>query len=296
MYASCAWFFDDIAGLEASLVLRLGAHALDLLREAGGDPPEAEVLEILAQAKSNRPEEGTGADVFRRVAAQRVTAAQAVAGAAFEALAAPYGGPGDLRAAPGFDVHLSGQLEESDDGAGRFSGTATARHRRTGIVEELEVRATAQPGAVFDAHVDGSAVALGDLPEDARAALVMSSLPSLLGDLDDPRIARLVVAAAGQLPPDGETPGGVGRRALLSQALLLLLGEEGSVPSADRLHRAAQLWKLLALPAGSPDRRAIEERTWALVARGRPNAALRALADLVGFAPHPVPSSVSGAG
>ncbi len=100
----------------------------------------------------------------------------------------------------------------------------------------------------------------------------------------------------GQLPPDGETPGGVGRRALLSQALLLLLGEEGSVPSADRLHRAAQLWELLALPAGSPDRRAIEERTWALVARGRPNAALRALADLVGFAPHPTPSPVSGTG
>ncbi|HVT09055.1 MAG TPA: DUF3536 domain-containing protein [Polyangia bacterium] len=296
MYASCAWFFDDIAGLEASLVLRLGAHALDLLREAGGDAPEADVLEILAQAKSNRPEEGTGADVFRRVAAQRVTATQAVAGAAFEALAAPYGGPGDLRAAPGFDVHLSGQLEEGDDGSGRFSGTATARHRRTGIVDELEVRAVAQPGAVFDADVGGAAVALGDLPEDARAALVMSALPSLLGDLDDARIARLVVAAARQLPPDGETPGGVARRALLSQALLLLLGEEGSVPSADRLHRAAQLWTLLALPAGSPERRAIEERTWALIARGRPNAALRALADLVGFATHPAPSSISGTG
>jgi hypothetical protein len=45
------------------------------------------------------------------------------------------------------------------------------------------------------------------------------------------------------------------------------------------------LLDLLALPAASPDRRAIEERVWELLDRGRPSAALRMLADKLGFAP-----------
>jgi hypothetical protein len=39
MYASCGWFFDDVAGLEGSLVIRMAAHALDLLEQAGGGAP-----------------------------------------------------------------------------------------------------------------------------------------------------------------------------------------------------------------------------------------------------------------
>jgi len=294
MYASCGWFFDDVAGLEASLVLRFGAHALDLLREAGGDPPVNEVLDILAEAKSNRPEEGTGADVFRRMTGHKVTAVQAVAGTAFEALAAADGEGTDLRVAPGFDVNLSGRLEPDDQGGARFSGTASARHRRTGAVEQLDLIARARPGAIYEADVAGQTLRLTDLPEDGRAALVMSSLPSLLGELDDVRVARLIVAAARQLPPDGETTAGLTRRTLLAQAVMLLLGEEGAVPNAEKLQLATELCTILALPAGSPDRRAIEERTWTLIARGRPNAALRALADKLGFARHPPPTATAG--
>ena len=39
MYSSCGWYFDDIAGLEASLILRLAAYAADLMTEAGGMRP-----------------------------------------------------------------------------------------------------------------------------------------------------------------------------------------------------------------------------------------------------------------
>jgi Domain of unknown function (DUF3536)/Glycosyl hydrolase family 57 len=294
MYASCGWFFDDIAGLEASLVIRLGAHALDLLQAAGGRAPTAEVLDVLAQAKSNHPEEGTGADVFRRMSGQRVTAVHAAAGAAFEALAAPFGSDGDVQAAPGFDVTLRGSLDESpEDGAGRFAGTAEARHRRTGATDEMSIVATARPRAVYEAEVQTDAglqrLSLDDLTDDARAALVISGLPGLLGELDDPRVARLMLVAARQLPPDSETPAGVSRRALLSRAVLILLGEDDGVPGNEKLHLATQLLDLLALPQGTPERRAIEERTWVLVARGRPNAALRALADKLGFAAHPAP-------
>ncbi|HXJ19507.1 MAG TPA: DUF3536 domain-containing protein, partial [Polyangia bacterium] len=289
MYASCGWFFDDIAGLEASLVIRVGAHALDLLAEAGGQAPTSEVLELLALAKSNRPEEGTGADVFRRMSRQRVTPVHAAAGAAFEALATPFGDPGDLHAAPGFDVTLRGSLDEAGEGMRRFAGSAEVRQRRTGATDEMAVVASAGPRAHYEAEVDAQPVALDDLTEDARAALVISGLPGLLAELDDPRVARLMLVAARQLPPDGETPAGVSRRALLSRAVLILLGEGDGLPGSEKLHLATQLLDLLALPQGSPERRAIEERTWWLIARGRPNAALRALADQLGFASHPAP-------
>jgi hypothetical protein len=281
MYASCAWFFDDIAGLEASLVIRIGAHALDLMRQAGGTPPVREVLEALAEGKSNLPEAGTGADVFRKVAAHQVTATHAVAGAALEALVAPQAF--DLQTVPGFDVTLSGHLEEQPSGARRLEGTARARQRRLGTTEELGFVATTRPDGQFEAQVGGRRLTLDDLGDEARGTLVMAALPALLPEVGSLKVARLVVAAAREVPPDGDTPAGVARRALLARVVLTLLGE-GGVPGTEALHLCGVLFDLIALPAGSPDRRAIEERIWALIARGRPPAPLRALAEKVGFA------------
>ena len=67
MYASCGWFFDDIAGLESQLVLRQAGRALELWRDLGGEPPEEDFLALLAEARSNDPVLGSGADIFRRV-------------------------------------------------------------------------------------------------------------------------------------------------------------------------------------------------------------------------------------
>src|SRR5262249_9385776 len=87
MYASCGWFFDDIAGREGWLVIRMAAHACDLIQQAGGRAPVREVIETLAAGKSNRPQLGTGADVWRRVVGDRVTAARAIGRAALATLA-----------------------------------------------------------------------------------------------------------------------------------------------------------------------------------------------------------------
>ncbi len=78
MYASCGWFFDDIAGLEARLVMRQAARALDLWAALGGEPPVRDALDVLAGARSNYAERGTGADVFREVAARLPVAAALV--------------------------------------------------------------------------------------------------------------------------------------------------------------------------------------------------------------------------
>jgi len=66
MYSSCGWFFADFSGLESVLVMKFAGRVLDYFDELGLKSPRKEFLERLAQAKSNRPEMGNGADVFRR--------------------------------------------------------------------------------------------------------------------------------------------------------------------------------------------------------------------------------------
>ncbi len=70
MYTSCGWFFSDIAGLEGTQVLRYAGRLVEQLREEGGPDPEARMLELLAEAQSNHPERGTGADVYREAIAR----------------------------------------------------------------------------------------------------------------------------------------------------------------------------------------------------------------------------------
>jgi alpha-amylase/alpha-mannosidase (GH57 family) len=67
MYTSCGWFFNDISGIEPIQILKYACRALDLMNELGLPSPRRRFLEILAEAKSNRPELGNGADIYRRL-------------------------------------------------------------------------------------------------------------------------------------------------------------------------------------------------------------------------------------
>jgi alpha-amylase/alpha-mannosidase (GH57 family) len=66
MFASCGWFFSDIAGIESVQMMKYAARAIDLMGQSGLAPVRAEFLEILAEAKSNRPELGNAADIYRQ--------------------------------------------------------------------------------------------------------------------------------------------------------------------------------------------------------------------------------------
>ena len=80
MYASCGWFFDDLAGLETTQILKYAGMAMQLLESAGGRSHLPSFLEVLATAQSNDPAEGNGADVFQRhVAPWEVTPQRRVA-------------------------------------------------------------------------------------------------------------------------------------------------------------------------------------------------------------------------
>lgn len=67
MYTSCGWFFNDISGIEPIQILKYACRALDLMNQLGLPSPRRVFLEILAEARSNRPDLGDGADIYRRL-------------------------------------------------------------------------------------------------------------------------------------------------------------------------------------------------------------------------------------
>jgi len=66
MYTSCGWFFSDIAGIEPIQILKYACRALEIIDDLGLRPLRARFLEILSDARSNKPELGNGADIYRQ--------------------------------------------------------------------------------------------------------------------------------------------------------------------------------------------------------------------------------------
>src|ERR1700733_7325246 len=69
MYTSCGWFFDEISGIETIQIIAYAGRVLQLAAKLfgpAGAALEAEFLTRLARAKSNVPEMGDGAEVYRR--------------------------------------------------------------------------------------------------------------------------------------------------------------------------------------------------------------------------------------
>ncbi|MGH7711754.1 MAG: DUF3536 domain-containing protein, partial [Gemmatimonadaceae bacterium] len=74
MYSSCAWFFDDIGGLEPRQAMRYAAYACELADGSVRDELEKALLGYLAQAVSNEAAVGTGRDVYERHVRARIGA------------------------------------------------------------------------------------------------------------------------------------------------------------------------------------------------------------------------------
>jgi len=69
MYTSCGWFFDDISGIETVQVIAYAARVLQLARRIFGDRAyaiEKAFTARMAEAKSNVPTAGTGADIYKK--------------------------------------------------------------------------------------------------------------------------------------------------------------------------------------------------------------------------------------
>ncbi len=66
MYTSCGWFFDELSGIETVQVIQYAGRVIQLAQEALGLDLEASFLERLAEARSNLPEMGNGAEIYQR--------------------------------------------------------------------------------------------------------------------------------------------------------------------------------------------------------------------------------------
>lgn len=158
MFTSCAWFFDDIGGLEPRQVLRYAARAIALAGAAAA-PLERDLLKILATAVSNDRAVGTGRDVYLTYARSAAPAAARIAAAELAA-------------------HLLGVHHEID----YASASVTTNRDRVSVVEKRTGRTHHFRGRVFrvglsdleiELHAEGRKTAphvftVRDLPEIAR--------------------------------------------------------------------------------------------------------------------------------
>jgi hypothetical protein len=131
IFTSCAWFFDDIAGLEPIEVLRYAARAIELAGPDGARLEEA-FLARLADARSNEPGMGTGRDVYLTMAKPRIGQFARVAGSVGAARAIAPDDPRSLDAGPALVVRAQ-------------SGRVTVGRLRTGEENTFEVDVAAAP-------------------------------------------------------------------------------------------------------------------------------------------------------
>ncbi len=64
MYTSCAWFFDELSGIETVQVLGYAGRAIQLAAELAMINVETEFLQRLTDARSNLDEQGDGAKIY----------------------------------------------------------------------------------------------------------------------------------------------------------------------------------------------------------------------------------------
>jgi alpha-amylase/alpha-mannosidase (GH57 family) len=68
MYTSCGWFFDDISGIETVQIIQYAGRVIHLAKKLFDRGPEIEsrFLEMLVLARSNKPGQGTAADIYHK--------------------------------------------------------------------------------------------------------------------------------------------------------------------------------------------------------------------------------------
>lgn len=79
MYTSCGWFFSEVSGIETVQIMKYAARAMQLAAHFTTEDYEAKFTEILADAKSNLTEHGTGKDVYEKYVKPSVVTMKQVA-------------------------------------------------------------------------------------------------------------------------------------------------------------------------------------------------------------------------
>ncbi|NYF78534.1 DUF3536 domain-containing protein [Granulicella arctica] len=138
MYTSCGWFFDEISGIETVQIIAYAGRVLQLAAQLFGEAAaelETEFLRILATAKSNVPDIGDGAEVYRRyVTGMKIGLEQVGAHYAISSIFRNYPEDGELFC---YDLHRDSH-EVFASGRGKVAlGRARIRSRITEETEEI---------------------------------------------------------------------------------------------------------------------------------------------------------------
>jgi hypothetical protein len=284
MYASCGWFFDDVAGIEASLVIRQAAHVLDLWKRFDGRPPTKDFLAQLAEARSNLPHAGTGADVFRRVAGHRTTSAEIAAALAFTELTGT-SAPRAVAAVAGHTVATTSASPKNTAVHGRLKVT----NQRTGETESVSYEARQRGPLELAAKVNETRVSLDDLPDELRDPLLRALLERLAAapTLTAKECRHAIALGRSSEVADSHVD------PMFHDVIAMLLGRLLAAEKADEakeetLAVVLELIEALPEPQRFEPQRRVQE--WigmgfeALGARGKsPSLLVRALADKVGL-------------
>jgi len=189
MYTSCGWFFDEISGIETVQIIAYAGRVLQLAADLFGEPGralEARFLEILAQARSNVPDIGDGAEVYRRyVTGMKIGLEQVGAHYAISSIFRNYPEDGEIFC---FDVHRYGH-EVFASGRGKVAlGRARVRSHITEETEDLcfavlhlgdqNLSAAVKP---YDPDDLTTFAAFSD---DVRAAIRRANLPEVIRLID----------------------------------------------------------------------------------------------------------------
>jgi len=192
MYTSCGWFFDEISGIETIQLIAYAGRVLQLAAKLFGPAGavlEDRFLEILARAKSNVPEMGDGARIYRRyVTGLRIGLEQVGAHYAISSIFRSYPEDGELFC---FDLHRD-SYESFTSGRGKVAiGRAHIRSRITEENEEicfavLHLGDQNLSAAVRRYSTEGpeNGAAFAAFSNDIRSAIQRADLPEVIRLID----------------------------------------------------------------------------------------------------------------
>jgi len=189
MYTSCGWFFDEISGIETVQIIAYAGRVLQLASELFGDAGtalEPRFLDLLSQAKSNVPDIGDGAEVYRRyVTGMKIGLEQVGAHYAISSIFRNYPEDGELFC---FDLHRDAH-ELFASGRGKVAlGRA---HIRSRITEETEEFCFAvlhlgdqNLSAAVKRYTPDDEAAFTTFADEVRTAIRRANLPEVIRQID----------------------------------------------------------------------------------------------------------------
>ncbi len=186
MYTSCGWFFDDLAGIEALQVLQYAGRVVQLAEDLFEGSFEEAFRSSLAEARSNRPAEGDGRQIYdRHVRSARVDLAKVGGHYAVRSLFEPYAPAARIYCysveREDFRVAETGKMKLGL-GRARFTSDITGETRRLAF------------GALHlgDHNVHGG---VEPAPEDAAYEAAADTLEHAFARADVPGVLRLLDAS-----------------------------------------------------------------------------------------------------